>query len=64
MKLVTLLSFMLGARETSKGPEVAPAGTMATIDVLLQELIVAGVLLNVTKLPFCEEPNPVPVIVT
>jgi hypothetical protein len=43
---------------------VAVAGTEVTIDVLLQELIVAVAPLNLTKLPPCVVPKPVPVIVT
>jgi hypothetical protein len=64
VKVKGLLSFMVGARETIRGPEVAPVPTVVTIDVSLQDTIVARVVLNVTKLPFCEEPNPLPVIVT
>jgi hypothetical protein len=64
LKVTGLLSFMFGARETIRGPGVAVVGTVVTIDVLLQDVILARVLLNVTKLPFCEEPNPLPAIVT
>jgi hypothetical protein len=64
VKVKGLLSFMVGARETIRGPEVAPVPTVVTIDVSLQDTIVARVVLNVTKLPFCEEPNPLPAIVT
>jgi len=38
VKRTALLSFMLGATETSKGPEVAPTGMVMLIDVLLQVL--------------------------
>ena len=55
---------MLGATETSNGPEVAPAGIAMMIEVLLQELIVTGVLFRVTKLPLSATPNPDPVIAT
>lgn len=46
-------------------PEVAPAGTVATMDVLLQLVMaVAGIPLNATVLVPCVEPKFVPVIVT
>ncbi len=45
-------------------PVVAPAGTAATIEVLLQLLTVAAVPLNLTVLEPCDEPKFVPVIVT
>jgi len=44
VKVTTLLSFILGATEISNGPELAPDGIVKTIDVLLHELIVIGVL--------------------
>jgi hypothetical protein len=64
VKFTALLSFMLGATETSNGPEVAPVGIVMMIEVLLHELIDAGALFNNTKLPPCEAPKPVPVINT
>jgi hypothetical protein len=61
-----LLSFMLGATETTKGPgpEVAPNGIVIVIDVplALQESIVTGAPFSVTMLPPCDAPNPVPEI--
>jgi hypothetical protein len=49
---------------TEIGPELAPAGTCATINVALQLLGVAVVPLNTTVLLPCAEPKFVPVIVT
>src|SRR5215467_5733388 len=50
---------------TTMAPEVAPAGTVATINVLPQaEMVVAGVPLNVTVLEPCVTPKPDPLIVT
>jgi|SRR5437867_8522073 len=55
---------MPGARETTKGPVVAPDGTVAVIDVALHALTVAALSLNKTT-PFPEEaPKPVPEITT
>jgi hypothetical protein len=55
---------MLGATETSKYPEVAPAGIVVTIDVLVHELTVIGAPFSMTKLPPSDAPKPVPVICT
>jgi len=44
---------MLGATDTSRGPEVAPVGIVIVIDVALHELMVTATALSVTKLPFC-----------
>ena len=49
---------------TTTLPVVAPEGTAATIDVLLQLETVAAVPLNFTVLEPCAEPKLVPVIVT
>lgn len=49
---------------TTTFPEVAPAGTGATMLVALQLVGVAATLLKVIVLDPCVEPNPVPVIVT
>lgn len=49
---------------TTTDPLVAPAGTVVTIDVALQLVTVAAVLLNVTVPLPCVEPKFVPVIVT
>jgi hypothetical protein len=43
-----------------RGPDVAPLGTVATMDVLLQELIVMAVSFKVTALPLCVAPKPDP----
>jgi len=59
-----LLSFMLGATETSNGPDVAPEGMVMLIDVLLHELIITGVAFRVTTLPPWEAPKLEPVITT
>jgi hypothetical protein len=55
---------MLGATETSKGPEVAPAGIVMAMDVPLQVLIVTGAPFSRTVLPPCEAPKPEPEIAT
>lgn len=49
---------------TTTFPEVAPLGTVATIDVASQLVGVAGVPLNVIVLVLCVEPKLVPVTVT
>jgi len=64
VKGMALLLFMLGATETTSGPEVAPAGIVMVIEVLLQELMVTGAPFSVTRLLPCGEPNPVPEITT
>ena len=62
--MIGLLSFMLGATETSNSPEVAPEGIVTLIDVLLHELIIIGVAFRVTTLPACVAPKLEPVITT
>jgi hypothetical protein len=64
VKSTGLLSFMLGPTETSSGPDVAPAGMVVMIEVLLQELTVIGELFSNTKLLPSEAPKPEPVIST
>ena len=64
MKGIALLSFMFGAMETSKGPDVAPGGIVMVIDVPLQVLIVTAAPFSRTALPPCEAPKPVPEITT
>jgi len=59
-----LLSFILGATETSSSPELAPAGIVILTDVPLQLLMVTGAPFSSTALPPCVAPNPVPVITT
>ena len=48
---------MLGATETTTKPEVAPVGTVNTIDVLLHWLIVTGVPFSRTRLEPCTLPR-------
>jgi hypothetical protein len=64
VKRIALLSFMLGAMETSKGPEVAPAGMVMLSDVPLQVLTVTAAPFSNTALPPCAAPNPEPDITT
>ena len=64
VKRTALLSFMLGATETSKGPEVAPTGMVILIDVPLQVLIVTAAPFSRTALPPCKAPKPEPEITT
>jgi hypothetical protein len=55
---------MLGATETTSGPEVAPLGTVVVIEVAVHELTVAGVSFKrTTPLP-CEAPKFDPLITT
>jgi hypothetical protein len=61
---IELLSFMLGATDTTKYPELAPVGIVIVIEVALHEFTVATVPLNKTVLLPCVDPNPVPVMVT
>ena len=63
-KYTGLLSFIPGATETIKLPDVAPDGIVVCTDVALQELIVTGTPLSVTMLPLCVAPKPVPLMVT
>jgi len=55
---------MLGATESTTGPEVARVAIVMMIDVLLQVLTVTGAPFKVTTLPFWVAPNPEPVIST
>ena len=64
VKYTALLSFMFGATETSRYPEVTPVGIVMTIDVLLQKLIVRRVLFKVTALLPWEAPKPEPEMTT
>src|SRR5439155_26268343 len=61
---IALLSFMLGAMDTSKDPVVAPTGIVMLIDVPLQVLTVTAAPFSNTALPPCKAPNPVPEITT
>ena len=49
---------------TVTAPVAVPEGTTATICVSFQVVTVSGMLFNVTVLKPCDNPNPVPVIVT
>jgi len=51
---------MLGATDTTRGPDVAPAGMVIRIDVPLHELIVTGASFNSTMLFPCDDPKPLP----
>jgi hypothetical protein len=64
VKSTGLLSFMLGATDTTRSPDIAPLGIVIVIDVSLQELIVTTVPFSNTTLLPCELPKPEPVIVT
>jgi len=55
---------MLGATETTNGPEVAPLGIVKVIDVVLQELIVTADPFSSTALVPCEVPKFTPPITT
>ena len=59
-----LLLFMPGATETTKGPEVAPAGMVMVMELLLQELMVTVAPFRITTLLPWADPNPVPEITT
>jgi hypothetical protein len=59
-----LLSFMLGATETTNNPDIAAEGMVMLIDVSLQELMVTGVAFRITTLPPCEAPKFEPAITT
>jgi hypothetical protein len=64
VKITGLLSFMLGATDTTKYPDVAPAGMLVVTDVSLHEMIVIGAAFNITALLPCVAPKPEPVIIT
>src|SRR5215467_7355676 len=54
-----LLQFMVGATQTTKGPEVAAVGTLTVIEVELQEFTVAAVpFRRTTLLPCGPKPEP------
>jgi hypothetical protein len=59
-----LLSFILGATDTTKNPDVAPAGIVMLIEVSPQEFIVTGVALRVTTLFPWDAPKLAPLIIT
>jgi len=59
-----LLSFRLGATDTTNGPEVAPAGIVTLMEVAFQVLIVTAAAFSNTALFPWEEPKFKPLIVT
>src|SRR5690242_3319585 len=59
-----LLAFMVGATRTARGPEVAPVGIVAVIEVSLQEFTVMSAPLRLTRLLPWVEPKPAPEITT
>jgi hypothetical protein len=59
-----LLSFVVGATETTKDPELAPEGIVTVIELLLHELTDRGTPFNVTTLLPCELPKPEPDSIT
>jgi hypothetical protein len=64
VKRTALLSFILGATDTTRDPELAPDGIVTVIDVALQEFTVTAAPFSVTAPLPCVDPNPLPVIVT
>src|SRR5438128_9821879 len=59
-----LLSFILGATETTRCPEVAPDGIAMVIELSLHELTVASTPFKVTWLSPCVVPKPEPEMMT
>src|ERR1035441_7982508 len=55
---------MLGATDTTNGPDVAPAGTVNSIPRLSHRLMVTGVPFRSTTLSPCVAPKLLPVIST
>jgi hypothetical protein len=55
---------MVGATETTSGPDVAPVGIVMVTDVALHELTGTEIPLRITTLLPCGLPKPVPVITT
>jgi hypothetical protein len=64
LNITGLLSFMLGATETTIGPDVAPEGMVITMAVALHELTVTVTSLSKTTLLPCTAPKPEPKIAT
>src|SRR5208282_4195485 len=64
VKPTALLSFMVGATETTNGPEVAPDGIVIPIEVALHEFTVIGESFRYTALPPWVLPKPEPEMVT
>jgi hypothetical protein len=59
-----LLSFIVGATDTTRRPLLAPVGIVSVMDVPLHELIVTGASFKYTRLFPWEEPKPFPVSTT
>jgi len=55
---------MLGATETTNGPEVAPVGMVIRMAEAVQVLMVTGVPFSSTRLFPCVRPKFAPLIVT
>ena len=64
MNVTGLLLSIVGAADTARSPEVAPAGIVIVIDVALQESTVTSPSFRYTTLLPWEAPKPVPVITT
>ena len=61
---IGLLSFMLGASETTREPDVPPAGIVIVIEESAQELTAAAESLRKTWLPPWDAPKPEPLRMT
>ena len=55
---------MLGATDTTNGPDVAPEGIVMPIEVSLHEFTISGTTFKVTALLPCEAPKLAPLITT
>src|SRR5579863_5615098 len=55
---------MVGATSTAIGPDDAPVGIVAVIEVSLQELMATATPFNTAWLVLCVAPNPAPEITT
>jgi hypothetical protein len=55
---------MLGATDTTNGPEVAPGGMVMLREVALQVLMVTGAAFSSTTLFACDAPKLEPLIAT
>ncbi len=64
MKITGLLSFMLGATDTTNGPEVAPVGIVMPMEVAFQLLMVTAAPFSSTTLLPWGAPKFAPLIVT
>jgi hypothetical protein len=64
VRFTGLLAFMFHAFNTTRRPEVAPLGTVNTIELSLQKLIGVETPFKSTRLPLCDVPKFTPVICT